>query len=112
MHALPMHLGADLLRKHDSYKISRSLRSLENHHYEDIVEFRDMEYAKEALDCIKKARKEKTILDSELEIKFKRIQSCKKRFLNNYKPTYIPSIQEDFNRINREEILSKLLPNT
>ena len=63
----------------------------------DIILYRSMSMADEALQAINKAVELKKISHETLEAKLKRIMNCKKAFLSEYKPIYIPDIAKSFN---------------
>ena len=60
----------------------------------DIIEYRDMDEAKLALEGLKEAVRNKTIKPEILKKKFDRILESKKTYLSEYKPNYIPDIKK------------------
>jgi len=63
----------------------------------DILEYRDMEKAKEALEAINQALKLKNIKNEVMRPKLKRINDCKKEYLKEYRPTFIPNVAQKIN---------------
>lgn len=62
----------------------------------DIILYRSPEKAMEAYDGVMLAIKEQEIKKSDIEQKVKRIYDCKKRFFQDYKPVYIPTLSKIF----------------
>ncbi|MDD0854454.1 beta-N-acetylhexosaminidase [Halobacteriovorax sp. GB3] len=58
----------------------------------DIVEYRDMEFAKKALEGLKEAVKTKKIKNAVLTERLQNIQRSKKGYFKEYKPIYIPDV--------------------
>jgi len=63
----------------------------------DILVYRHMAIAQEAIEGIKQALKTKKIKNEIMNEKIKRINDCKKQFMQEYKPNYIPSIKDVIN---------------
>ncbi len=74
----------------------------------DLVEYRTMTEAKKGLAGIKNAIKTKRILNTDLQEKLDRIYDCKKRNLSDYKPVYIPEIQNKFNTPESKLIMKEI----
>ena len=71
----------------------------------DLILNGSMEEAKKSLMAIREAVK-KRIVRKELVIeKISRVEKCKKEFLSNYSPVYIPKIIESFNSIEAKKII-------
>jgi beta-N-acetylhexosaminidase len=77
----------------------------------DIVEYKDLECAQVALEALKEAHKTKRIRNNVINQKSDRVQDLKKRYLSEYRPVYIPDIQKNFSKNNREAFL-KILHNS
>jgi beta-N-acetylhexosaminidase len=63
----------------------------------DIIEYRDMEYAIEALEALKKLSKTKVLTNEDLNTKTERILKCKKTFLSDYTPVNITELKDKIN---------------
>ena len=63
----------------------------------DIVEYRDMDFARQALEGLKSAYSSKKLKSEQLKEKFTRIDNCKKMHLSEYNPVYIPSVAKAIN---------------
>jgi beta-N-acetylhexosaminidase len=63
----------------------------------DLIEYRDLAVAKEALSFLKKSKKTKQLKNEVISDRFDRIQSLKKTYLGEYKPIYIPEIAKVIN---------------
>jgi beta-N-acetylhexosaminidase len=74
----------------------------------DIVEYRSMAEAKKGLAGLKNAIKTKRLLNTDLNEKLERIYECKKRNLSDYKPVYIPEIQNKFNTPESQAIMKEI----
>lgn len=82
----------------------------------DIVEYRSMEKAREALEALKKAKqetkKEKRLIQTRVKDSLERVKSVKKEYLSEYKPIYIPEIAKKMNtaasRALMKEIVDKI----
>ena len=78
----------------------------------DIVEYRSMEMAKQALEGLKEAKKTKTIKNEVFKDRLDRIRETKKTHLSTYNPIYIPEISKKVNtrqsQVFMEEIMEKL----
>jgi beta-N-acetylhexosaminidase len=62
----------------------------------DIILYRSMSMADEALQAINRAMELKQMNQEVIEPKLKRIMNCKKAFLSDYQPIYIPDISKSF----------------
>jgi beta-N-acetylhexosaminidase len=62
-----------------------------------IIEYRDIENAKVALEALKEAKKVKKLKNSVINEKTSLVLKNKKTFLKDYKPIYIPDLQKVFN---------------
>lgn len=74
----------------------------------DILCYRELITAKEALDSLKKNYKTKKIKSDDLTEKYKRIGSVKKTYLGEYNPVYIPDVSKSFRKGNVESFLKDL----
>ncbi len=63
----------------------------------DIIEYRSMESAREALEALKEAKKSKTLNPDRVKESFELIELIKKEYLSEYKPIYIPEIAKKIN---------------
>ena len=63
----------------------------------DMLLYRDMAEAGKALSAIREAVKKRSIKKESMIEKLTRVEKCKKEFLSNYQPIYIPKISEVFN---------------
>lgn len=59
--------------------------------------YRFLEDAQKALLAVREATKKRVIKKEALMEKLQRVERCKKEFLSNYQPIYIPKISESFN---------------
>jgi beta-N-acetylhexosaminidase len=74
----------------------------------DVLIYRSFEKTKEVYQSIMNDIKEQQLKKIDLEGKIKRVLDCKKRFFQEYKPIYIPSLSKVFKESHRTEILEKL----
>lgn len=74
----------------------------------DMVLYREFEFAKKALQSLRKGMKEKRLLNSTIDEKLARIQDCKKRNLSEYSPIYIPSIRDKINRPSVQTLMEEI----
>mgnify|MGYP000374433747 CR=1 FL=1 len=63
----------------------------------DIVEYKDMEYAKRALSGLKAAKKEGRLSAELITERYDRIMETKERCLKDYNPIYIPELSKKIN---------------
>lgn len=63
----------------------------------DIVEYRDFDFAKKALEGLKAALKDKTLKPEIVKDRAQRILNSKKTHLADYSPVYIPEIEKQVN---------------
>lgn len=75
----------------------------------DIILYRSFERTKEVYEGLMSDIKEQKIRKSELEEKIKRVLDCKKRFFQEYKPIYIPSVSKAFNEENSSSIMKEFI---
>lgn len=73
----------------------------------DMLLYRFMEDADKALKAIREGMKKRTIKKESMLEKLGRVERCKKEFLSNYQPIYIPKIAEDFNSQEAKKILAQ-----
>lgn len=73
----------------------------------DMLLYRFMDDAKRALAAIREASKKRSIKKELLTEKLSRVERCKKEFLSNYQPIYIPKIAESFNTQEAKKILDQ-----
>jgi beta-N-acetylhexosaminidase len=74
----------------------------------DIICYRELTFAQEALESLKKNYKTKKIKNDEVIEKIKRINNVKKTYLGEYSPIYIPDISKVFRKGNVESFLKDL----
>jgi len=74
----------------------------------DILLNSSMEEAKKCLLSLREGVKKRFILKEQLIEKVSRVEKCKKEFLSNYEPVYIPKISESFNSPETKKILEHL----
>lgn len=74
----------------------------------DMLIYRSFEKTKEAFDGVMEMVKEQKIHRAVLYEKVSRIIDCKKRFFQEYKPVYIPSLSKVFQNSKHKQILSQL----
>jgi len=60
----------------------------------DIIEYKDMEFAKKALQGLKDARKNQSLKNETITDRHDRVMNCKERSLKEYSPIYIPEISK------------------
>lgn len=73
----------------------------------DILLYRFAEDAMKALSAIREAVKTKGIKKDSLIEKLQRVENCKKEYLSNYQPIYIPKITDAFNSPAAKKILDQ-----
>lgn len=71
----------------------------------DMLIYRTMDNAKIALKGIREAVKKRTIKKESMVEKFGRVERCKKEFLSDYQPIYIPKIADVFNSQDAKKVL-------
>jgi beta-N-acetylhexosaminidase len=74
----------------------------------DIVEYKDMAYAKKALEGLKKAEKDQLLLKETVNDRYSRIMECKERSLKEYKPVYIPDLSKIVDTPQSQSYLSEV----
>ena len=78
----------------------------------DMLEYRDMDKAREALEAIKLAYQSGKIERNLLLEKLGRVKDCKKKQLKDYRPVFIPDISKTFSlkssKIFSEDLLTKI----
>ena len=74
----------------------------------DIVEYKDMSYAKKALEGLKKAQKEKVLTIETINDRYDRVMECKERSLKEYKQIYIPDISKTVDTTHSQNYLSEV----
>jgi beta-N-acetylhexosaminidase len=60
----------------------------------DIIMYRSMSAAQKALAAVKEAVKKQELRKDILEEKLLRVEKCKKEFLAEYRPIYIPDLEK------------------
>ena len=75
----------------------------------DLLIYRDMEQAQQALIGIKEATKVKELKNSDIEQKIERIIKCKKSYLKDYRPIYIPGIVQKINNQTSQVFLAEIM---
>src|SRR5690606_14982184 len=73
----------------------------------DMLLYRFLEDAQKALNAIREATKKRLIRKEALTEKLGRVERCKKEFLANYQPIYIPKISEAFNSMESKRVLEQ-----
>ncbi|MCK5073344.1 MAG: beta-N-acetylhexosaminidase [Bacteriovoracaceae bacterium] len=95
----------------DNYSVEESV-SLALKAGTDVLIYRDASKAQEALAVIKNSMKTKKIKNELIMEKLGRINKCKKAYIGEYKPVYIPKISNKINsrstQIFLDEILEKI----
>jgi beta-N-acetylhexosaminidase len=76
----------------------------------DIIMYRSLAETQKAYSAVKDAVKTQRLKKSVIDEKLNRIKSCKKRFLSNYQPIYIPSIEKKIRPSKNKDLLAKFLP--
>ena len=75
----------------------------------DMLMFRDLKHASEALASVKEAVKKRLIKKDVLTDKLLRIEKSKKDHLPKYQPVYIPKISEVFNSVEAKNLSAQIL---
>jgi len=75
----------------------------------DILIYRSMEKAKLGLEGLKRVKKDKIIKVDEITQKLNLVNTCKKTYLADYSPLYIPSITKEIGKKGNEKFLQDLL---
>jgi beta-N-acetylhexosaminidase len=73
----------------------------------DLLLYRGMEDAVKALASVREAAKNRIIKKENLTEKLQRVERCKKEFLSNYQPIYIPKIRDAFHSQESKKLLEK-----
>lgn len=76
----------------------------------DMLLYRFMEDADKALKAIREGVKKRTIKKEAIIEKLTRVERCKKEFLSNYQPIYIPKIADVFNSQEAKRLLAQVTP--
>lgn len=74
----------------------------------DIIEYRDIENAMVAMEAVHKAKKDKDLSSDSVNRKLERINECKKRYLAEYSPVYIPKLTKTFSSKSNEIFLTEI----
>ena len=74
----------------------------------DILEYRSMEKCQEAFAAVKLDIKDRAINKNIFKDKLARVKDCKKRFLQDYKPVYIPSLSKVFKENKHKNLLEEI----
>jgi beta-N-acetylhexosaminidase len=74
----------------------------------DIIEYRDMSFAREALNGLKKSLEVKEISQGLIQEKIERIHVVKKEYLKEYNPVYIPALTSKINSKNTQLMLDEI----
>ncbi|WP_127718366.1 beta-N-acetylhexosaminidase [Halobacteriovorax sp. HLS] len=74
----------------------------------DIVEYKDMSYARRALDGLKKAQLNQTLKVEVITDRYSRVMDCKERLLKDYTPVYIPDIGKNIATINSQNYMDEV----
>lgn len=75
----------------------------------DIVLYRSLEACAEAFKAVKEAVRSQRLKLSAVEEKIERVKACKKAFLSEYQPIYIPSISKVLREQEQKKLLEKLV---
>lgn len=75
----------------------------------NIVEYRDMENAKMGLEALKRAQKNKELLNTVISERCRIIDEVKKEKLKEYRPVYIPELSKAIGLKNSEKFLLELI---
>lgn len=73
----------------------------------DMLLYRFLEDAQKALLAVREATKKRVIKKEALMEKLQRVERCKKEFLSNYQPIYIPKISESFNTPEAKKLMDQ-----
>lgn len=73
----------------------------------DIILYRSFETTKEVYTGVMEAIKSGDLNKGELDQKIKRVLDCKKRFLQEYQPIYIPSLTKIFKEGRQQDIMNE-----
>lgn len=73
----------------------------------DMLLYRFMDDARKALEAVREATKKRNIQKEALAEKLQRVERCKKEYLLNYQPIYIPKIAEAFNSPEARKVLDQ-----
>lgn len=98
-----MTMGA--ITKHFSYEEAAVMAIAAG---SDLIEYKDMADAQKGLEGLKKAIKDRKIRPEDLSKKYERVKSCKKTYLSEYKPVYIPSIAKELNSKEAQQLLKDI----
>ena len=74
----------------------------------DVIEYRSMECAKEALEGLNEAKKKKEIKNERVNDSLKRIEQTKKKFISEYSPIYIPDITKKINTQQSQSLIAEV----
>lgn len=74
----------------------------------DILEYRSMESCREAFEGVKLDIKDRVLHKNIFKDKLERVRDCKKRFLKDFKPVYIPNVSKLFKAEAHKDILVEL----
>ena len=74
----------------------------------DIVLYRSLEKTKEAFEAVKEMIKKQEIKKDIIQDHIDKVIDCKKRFLGEYKPIYIPSLADVIKSDNNAQLLSQI----
>lgn len=74
----------------------------------DIIIYRTLDAAQEALSGIKQAIKSQKLKKDKVAEKIARIEKCKKTYLVDYSPIYIPDLQKGFNKPETTALLEEI----
>lgn len=74
----------------------------------DILLYRFMEDAQKAYAAINEAIKKRVLLKDDVEAKLNRVEKCKKEYLSDYKPIYIPDVARAFNTQDSKVLIAQL----
>ena len=76
----------------------------------DILEYRSMPTTREAFEFVKQSVSDNNLNRQKMGEKIARVKDCKKRFLAEYKPIYIPNIHKTFKAPRYQNLLDQLGP--
>jgi len=74
----------------------------------DILLYRFMEDAEKAYKAVNEAIKKRVLLKDDIEAKLHRVEKCKKEYLSNYQPIYIPDVAKVFKNQESKVLIAQL----
>ena len=74
----------------------------------DVLLYRFMEDAQKAYGAINEAIKKRVLIKDDIEAKLHRVEKCKKEYLSEYKPIYIPDVTRAFGTQDSKVLIAQL----